>query len=221
MIVFMERIITITGVGATSTPPDQISVSIRLESQDLSYEKAEKEIREKTANLQQSVKDCGLPLENLKTANWYVRTITRLNKNQEEIFCGYHFRHLLEFHLNLNFSLLTRFLQSISDHHVCPALSIQFKLENPAAVKEELLVSATKDARKKAEILASASGVSLGKLLRIDYSWGEIQVSSPTRYEDGRFADMLYSFSKSNSMEDICPQEIKNQEHATFVWEIL
>ena len=88
MIVFMERIITITGVGTTSTPPDQISVSIRLESQDLSYEKAEKEIREKTANLQQSVKDCGLPLENLKTANWYVRTITRLNKNQEEIFCG-------------------------------------------------------------------------------------------------------------------------------------
>ncbi len=51
--------------------------------------------------------------------------------------------------------------------------------------KELALAEAVKNSRKKAELLTEAAGVSLGELLSIDYSWGEVHFRSSTALEYG------------------------------------
>ena len=77
------------------------------------------------------------------------------------------------------------------------------------------LRSATANAKKKAEILCEASGVTMGDLIAIDYNWGELDIYSHTRYDCCE--DAMPLMAKSI---DIDPDDIDVSDTATFVWEI-
>ena len=87
------------------------------------------------------------------------------------------------------------------------------------AINEEMLRSATANAKRKAEILCDASGMELGTLLSIDYNWGELNVYSNTRYdmeEECLAAPMMAKCAEI----DMEPDDIDVSDTATFVWEI-
>ena len=92
----------------------------------------------------------------------------------------------------------------------------KFSIKDMAAVSEDLLISTTENAKKKAEILAKASGVILGDLVSIDYNWGELHLYSQTRYA---MEDKLMKMSESYA-PDIEPNDIDVSDTVTFVWEI-
>lgn len=48
--------------------------------------------------------------------------------------------------------------------------SISLQIENPASLLDQARMDAVKDARRKAELLATATGVKLGPLLFISYA---------------------------------------------------
>ena len=63
---------------------------------------------------------------------------------------------------------------------VRPELRIEYTVAEPEKCKNELLANAVTDAKAKADVLSKASGVSLGEIITIDYSWAEIDfVSRP------------------------------------------
>jgi len=100
-----------------------------------------------------------------------------------------------------------------------PELSIAFTVKDATAINEEMLRSATANAKRKAEILCEASGVELGQLLTIDYNWGELDIFSHTQY--GLSDDCLYEAAPSMARSiDIEPDNIDVSDTATFVWEI-
>ena len=78
--------------------------------------------------------------------------------------------------------------------------------------------SACINARAKAEILAKASGVSLCRLLSVNYSFGELQLYSPTRYETENSC-MMKACAVPSSIA-IEPDDIDISNSVTFVWEI-
>jgi len=59
----------------------------------------------------------------------------------------------------------------------------------------KLLEKAVKDSRVKAEVLAKAAGMNLDELMSIDYSWGELKLTTSPY---GRLMDSL----KCNDSED-------------------
>lgn len=100
-----------------------------------------------------------------------------------------------------------------------PQLSITFTVKDSTAINEEMLRSATANAKRKAEILCDASGMELGALLSIDYNWGELNVYSNTRYdmeEECLAAPMMAKCAEI----DMEPDDIDVSDTATFVWEI-
>ena len=113
--------------------------------------------------------------------------------------------------------MLSRVLGAISETKVNPILSINFSIKDSNAVGIELLERATVNARQKAEILAKASGVTLGKILTIDYNWSELLFSSVTRFELQNQA----MTSASRFAPDIEPEDIESSDTVTFVWEII
>ena len=105
-------------------------------------------------------------------------------------------------------------LSVISTSKAKPKVDISFTLKEDGEIKEEVLRNASNNARKKAEILASTSGVKLGKLISIDYSWKDIEL-----YSDTKCYDSMPSISKMASI-DIEPDDIKAEDSVTFTWEI-
>jgi uncharacterized protein YggE len=98
-----------------------------------------------------------------------------------------------------------------------PKLTVAFTVKDATAINEEMLRSAAENAKRKAEILCTASGVLLGDLIAIDYSWGELDVRSDTRYDLGEECMAAPMMAKSI---EIVPDDIDVSDTATFVWEI-
>ena len=77
---------------------------------------------------------------------------------------------------------------------------------------------AVKDSLKKASVLVEASDVKLGKIINIDYSWGEIDfVSKPLQEMSLRCCEPDESYSASYDM-DIEPDDIDITDTVTVVW---
>ena len=110
-------------------------------------------------------------------------------------------------------------MSAIANCGAKPELRIAFTVKNPAETNEALLISATQNARAKAEILCKASGSELGKLLSIDYNWGELNLISSTQYEMYDCVQPIMA-TKSCAVPEIEPDDIDVSDTVAFIWEI-
>ena len=76
----------------------------------------------------------------------------------------------------VGYSLLGRVLTELTKCSLPVEFSIGHTVKDPEAVKTELLAKAVEDSRKKAEVLAAAAGLKLGRIVTIDYSWDELEI---------------------------------------------
>lgn len=137
------------------------------------------------------------------------------NGNYQSVFCGYEVTHNLKLAFDFDMGRLSQALSAIAGCLSHPQLSVAFTVKDATAINEEMLRSATANAKKKAEILCEASGVTMGNLIAIDYNWGELDIYSHTRYDCCE--DAMPLMAKSI---DIDPDDIDVSDTATFVWEI-
>lgn len=212
-----NRTIVIKGVGKVSVRPNWIVISLQLESFCKAYDKAMALAQEKLEDLYKSLDTVGFERKEVKTAGFNVRTkrdyVKDKNGNSVLMFLGYDVEHSLKVSFDLDLKRLSETLNAISICKAKPNVDIKFTVKDDSGVKEEVLRNASSNARKKAEILASTSGVKLGKLISIDYNWKDIELYSDTNYCDSM------PISKMPSI-DIEPEDIKIEDVVTFIWEI-
>lgn len=219
----MERTITVKGVGAVSLKPDLMVVSMVLNSKDMDYEKSISLATNQVEELRSALVNVGFKKEDLKTLDFGVdiaeKRVRDKEGDYEYVFDGYECRHRLKLEFDLDIKVLGRALSAIATCSATPNVSINFSVKDSNAVSAEILKRATQNAKHKAEILCESASVKLGSLVTIDYNWGEINVTSRTRYLDSNqhccaptmaFAEM-----------DIEPEDIDAEDSATFVWEII
>ena len=90
---------------------------------------------------------------------------------------------------------------------------------NVEAVKNELLGKAVTDSRAKAQVLTESAGVTLGDIVNIDYSWGELEIySRPMR--NLTFGSAINAKEESTFDLDIEAEDIDVQDTVNVVWEI-
>ena len=216
----MNRLITVKGTGSVSVKPDLIIISMDLESHQYDYEDTMRLATESIDALQEAIQGVGFEKFDLKTTSFNVSTHYESyrdeDNNYKSRFDGYLCEQGLKLEFDFNTDLLANVLNAITRASTNPQLNIQFSVKDKAAVSEELLIRATENAKKKAEILAKASGVILGDLVSIDYNWGELHLYSQTRYA---MEDKLMKMSESYA-PDIEPNDIDVSDTVTFVWEI-
>lgn len=161
--------------------------------------------------------------EDLKTTSFDVQTryenVKDRQGNYKREFVGYACSYRLKLAFDFDSKQLAKVISAIADCGAKPELSIAFTVRNPSAVSEKLLISATENARAKAEILCKASGSTLGQLLNIDYNWGELNVYSRTSYEVEDCIQPLMAMSKCSAPE-IEPDDIDVSDTVAFTWEI-
>lgn len=86
--------------------------------------------------------------------------------------------------------------------------------------KNELLAATVKDSQAKASVLTEEAGVNLGKIITIDYSWGEIDfVSRPLQEMLLRCCEPEECESASYDM-DIELDDIDISDTVTVIWRL-
>lgn len=215
------KTITIKGVGKASVKPDLVVLSLSLKTIDQTYEKAMNKASKKIEELNKSLVAVGFEKESVKTTDFDVSTDYERKKESNgdyyRVFNGYVVSHCLKVSFDFDTKVLAKALGTIASCIAQPELSIRFTVKDPSAVNEALLVNAAENAKKKAEILCSASRVKLGELISIDYNWGELNIYSRTQYKvEDDCEYMLAAPTKIN----IEPENIDASDTVTFVWQI-
>lgn len=219
----MIRTITARGIGNISVKPDYITLSMTIDSQGKSYDRAMEEASRRIGVLQDTVVRVGCEKDALKTVSFNVETryesVKDRQGNYEREFSGYACIYRLKLSFDFDSKQLARVISAIADSGAKPEMSIAFTVKNPAKVNEDLLINAAENAKAKAEILCKASGIKLGELLSIDYNWGELNIVSRTTYEMEDCVPPMMAMSKCAAPE-IEPDDIEVSDTVAFVWEI-
>ena len=217
----MKKTITVKGVGKASLKPDLIVISIYLESLDMEYRQTMIKAESSVRKLLDALESAGFSRNDVKTVSFAVTT--RYESYQEENtyknrFIGYVCEQGLKLEFAFDSDQLAEVIEVISALESNPRLDIRFTVKDQAAVNRLLLESAASSARTKAEILAAASGVTLGELIKIDYNWQDIQIYSPTAY--ARDGVMSGKAAFAESAPEINPEDIQVSDQVTLVWAI-
>lgn len=219
---YMNKTITIKGIGKLSLKPDQVVVSLTLKATDKNYDKAMNTAAKHLEQLRGALVGIGFTKDDLKTTNFNVGTEYESerdkNGNYKRIFIGYSVTHKLKLEFDFDSQRLSQTLGAIAACIAEPELNVQFTVKDKESVNAALLENACVNAKANAGILAKASGVTLGDLISIDYNWGELHLFSPTQY-DMEDACMRLSSAAPTSIE-IEPDDIDISDSVTFVWEI-
>lgn len=219
----MMRTITVKGVGSVSARPDYITLSLGIETQEKEYDDAMQKATERINSLEAASQKVGFEKGDLKTTSFNVSTsyesVKDRSGNYKREFAGYNCSYRLKLAFDFDGKRLAEVLSAIGGSGAKPELIIAFTVKDAAKVSEELLMSATKNAREKAEILCRASGAELGKLQSIDYNWGELSIVSRTSYEMEDCIMPMMALRECATPE-IEPDDIDLHDTATFIWEI-
>ena len=183
------REMKVTGHGRLSVKPDRIRLILNLSDTKKDYEKALQASAEMGAKLTELFQGCGFQPEDLKTNNFFVDAqyegYNDKDGNWKQRFVGYRFEQSLKIEFPIDNDRLGKILYALAKSGVKTEFRIQYTVEDPEACRKELLDGAVKDAKEKAAVLAKASGVKLGEIIRVDYSFGDREIySEPVNFRN-------------------------------------
>ena len=132
-------------------------------------------------------------------------------------FLGYRFNHNMKLEFDADNERLGHVLYALGQTESRPEFRINYTVKDTEAAKNKLLAKAVADSKEKAKVLAEAAGVSLGDIVNIDYSWGELEiVSAPVE----RCMMSAPNAAAGSYKMDIEPDDIDVTDTVTVVWEI-
>lgn len=221
----MKRTMKVTGRGRVSVKPDLVRLMITQSEIKMDYEEAVKRSTEAKKELTGLLGMCGFQAEQLKTLHFSVDTEHVSEQDEHGIwrqrFAGYRFRHEMKLEFPVDGKVLGKALYQIARCPGEPEFSIEYTTSNPEAARDELLQNAVADAGRKARVLAEAAGVTLGQLVTIDYSFGEIEiVARPMNAMLLRDGTMAKGISEASYDMPIEANDINLTDTVTVIWSI-
>lgn len=212
--------IRVTGKGNISIKPDTIRLNIRSEETFPEYEETVARSTVQTKALREVIKAAGLNPKDLKTADFRIDTKYESYEdkkgNYKRRFVGYYYIHNTYIKFPNDNKQLGKILYALSHCSLETEFSFRYTISDTTALKDELLEKAVEDSTKKANVLAKAAGVKLGKVKSIDYSWSEIEIYSREMTMD-RMSYMLSEDSYDIEME---ADDIDMTDTVTLEWNI-
>ena len=222
------RELKVTGKGKVVAVPDQIVLNIDLNGTEKDYKKAYKQMEMATKEVRDLFQGLSFEVKDLKTKKCEVevsneRKYVEKTGTWEFVFKGYEYVHKMKIMFDKDNDLLGKVLYGLSKCESRPEVNISYTVKDVKSTKNTLLKNAIADSKAKAAVLAEAAGVTLGDILKIDYSWGEINLSTPVL---DSFLDVMRLSDDSDCFEDealdmdIEPEDINITDTVTVIWEI-
>lgn len=218
----MERTIRVTGKGKLAVKPDLIELTLSIKDIKKEYDELLKRSSSATNEVKELLEKIGFERKNIKTKSFDINieydNYRDKNDKWVEEFKGYSFIHKMKIEFEANNKMLGCVLYTLSKSTSYPSFSISYTVSNPEKYKNKLLENAINNSKEKAIVLANASGVKLGNILSIDYSWSELRISSSP------FEKKKWFFEEDNDESDyvidVEIDDIDVTDTVTVIWDI-
>lgn len=218
----MERTIRVTGKGNLSVKPDTVRLIMTIEGMKEEYERSVEQSAIMTEEIKTVFEKLGFERNSLKTLYFNISAEYQArDKSWKRRFEGYKFVHRTKIEFPADNSRLGKVLYALGHSAVCPEFRIEYTVAEPEKCKNDLLARAVMDSKEKAEVLAKAADVSLGDIITIDYSWGEIEFVSHPMDKMMLEERCLREAPIGGAYDmDIEPDDIEVSDNVTVVWSI-
>ncbi|MBQ4370034.1 MAG: SIMPL domain-containing protein [Oscillospiraceae bacterium] len=217
----MNRVITVKGTGNVKVPPDLIVIEMSLSAKDREYERTMELASGQLEDIRAVLKPLGFEAADIKTVSFNVSQEYASERDEKgnyfNRFVGYICSHRLKIEFDLDMDRLSSVLSAIAGCLASPEFSIRFTAKDKSSISNALLASAAANAAEKAKVLASAAGVSLGEIVSIDYSFGDLPLYSRTNYD---IVDQCISNAPKMMGIAVAPDDIEVSDSVTMTWEI-
>lgn len=212
-----KRVIIVKGTGTASRAVDLVTISTTISSLDKNYENAFYQTNNKTNKFINALLDIGHIEEDIKTTDFNVK---RRDERYEDArgnykyrFLGFEVSHKIKIDFYFDKKFLSKTINKISATDVHSTLSFSFSVKDQDSLKKLVLKNAALNAKEKANILAIASGVSLGDVLKINYNWEEINFYSRSNF------DIIANYNMDMDAS-INPEDVEVEDTVTIIYEI-
>lgn len=169
----------VSGAGRVTTKPDIALLQLGVEARDKTVAAAQASATGAMAKVMGVLKDQGVAEKDLRTTQFSIEPITRWNKDTEQVeITGYRVSNMV----NARLRALDK-VGAIIDAAASAGgdlvriQGISFTVEDPAPYAQEARIKAVLDAKAKAQQIAAAAGIALGKPIYI--SEGSVSLPVP------------------------------------------
>ncbi len=210
-----NRTITVQGKASLSQSPDRIRIVLTVIGSDADFSVAVSKGNRKTAALHAAAEACSIPKSDLKTGHFHVREETAYESGRT-VHIGFQAIHELSIVLPVDKERVGRFLSKVLRGRAQPKVSLGFEVSDVRSLRQRVLAKAVKNAKDNAETIASATEITLGSILNVQYGYSELRISS-------RLSEMAMEACMGDGeiAPDIEPTDVEIRDTVTVTWEIV
>lgn len=163
--------VTVSGHGAVTIPPDTATVTVGVDVTRQTLDAAQAEATAQATAILAAAKTAGVVEKDIQTANYSVNVIRDYDRdgNPGKI-TGYQVSNQVNLTLR-DLDKVGDILDSLVAAGANNVYGISFFVEDPTAASSQARKAAVGDARTKADELATASGMRLGRVISISESF--------------------------------------------------
>ncbi|KAA3440598.1 SIMPL domain-containing protein [Rufibacter hautae] len=167
-----KRNLTIDVIGSAkiTVKPDVGILIIGIRENDLNFSDAITSLNKKTKDVTSQIASIGFKEEDIKTTDFKIEKYTVYVKDQN-IDSGYVATQSITVDFKNSKETITRILNTFAKSNTDFTLNFDFKLSDElrTKVQDELIKLSIESSKHKAQLIASSTGVRLGKILDIGY----------------------------------------------------
>lgn len=170
--VVMGRVITVSGTGVAHARPDRVRFDGRLAGRCGTYAEALEESGRAVRSLKKAVGDAGFDMDDLRSSGISVRAVYAEKERKgtrTRVFDGYEYSHRVSMVADLGDDCIGRLMDALTGCEGAPVFDVAYGVSDPTVPQSEARRLAVEDARRSAEQIAEAAGVSLGRIVSMTY----------------------------------------------------
>jgi len=158
--------IRVKGSAIATAAPDVVDMQFEVKARDKDYATTIGQLDTRVAALKDALVRAGVPRDDIHTIHVAIDTEMDYTESRR-VFVGYEGTHRLEVRVDFDRSLLNAMLAAAAESGAEPGAQLAFVVRDESGLREQALRQAVASATRKAELLASAAGTTLGTLCDI------------------------------------------------------
>lgn len=202
------------GKGEIKTAPDRTIVYMEVNSRSMNFNQAIQDLNKKYSILEKEITTAGFAKADIQTSGY---TIDKniVYTQQGPVDSGFIGRQTFTIEFPNEQAKIIKLVKAFSESKADLSYNFQFTLSDAKRkqVEGDLLKKAVTDASDKAKLLSSSAGVSLKRIISIEYGQPEILYRAPSVMMDKR-GSMAGEFSGFNV------KDLELSDKVTITWEI-
>ena len=210
-----QKTIRVMGVGNVKVAPDTTRLRFSVESTYEEYEEAYADAAVGNGVLQKALQKLKLPKESLRTSDFSITRNREWNRDKGcYIYDGFKLGQSLALDLPIDSVLTSKVIAALGTAWPELEVKISFVRKDVHDVKLQILESAVKDAREKAEVIASTLGHKLGGIVNVDYSKHRLDI----HVHEEEYCCCKMEEPQDDASIDYTPEDIEAGDTIETVW---